>query len=96
MYGSAPQLNFGLVKIKTLDTKFTMRTPYAVHYYLEALYVCGLRDKMIEKIKTYWGRLLDAGYDCCPERFNRENDFESPYNENRLVKKRKCAFSRTN
>lgn len=67
-------------KIESLDTKFTMRTPFAVHYYLEALYSCGLKDKTIAKIKDYWGKILDAGFDCCPECFNEENDFESPYN----------------
>ena len=26
-----------------------------------------------------WGKILDAGFDCCPECFNEKNDFESPY-----------------
>lgn len=67
-------------KVEELNTAYTMRTPFAVHYYLEALYNCGLKDRMIEKIKDYWGKMLDCGYDCCPECFNEHNDFESPYN----------------
>lgn len=67
-------------KVETLNTEYTMRTPFAVHYYLEALYNCGLKERMIEKIKDYWGKMLDCGYDCCPECFNENNDFESPYN----------------
>ena len=67
-------------RVEKLETEFTMRTPYVVHYYLEALYNCGLTDKVIEVIKDVWGKMLDAGYDCCPECFNENNDFESPYN----------------
>lgn len=67
-------------KIEVINTEYTMRTPFAVHYYLEALYSCGLKEKAIDKIKDYWGKVLDCGYDCCPECFNEYNDFESPYN----------------
>ena len=67
-------------RVEELETEFTMRTPYVVHYYLEALYNCGLKEKTIEVIKNYWGKMLDSGYDCCPECFNEKNDFESPYN----------------
>ena len=66
-------------KVEDLNTEYTMRTPFAVHYYLEALYACGLKERIIEKIKNYWGKMLDCGYDCCPECFNENNDFESPY-----------------
>ena len=45
-------------KVETLNTEYTMRTPFAVHYYLEALYNCGLKERMIEKIKDYWGKML--------------------------------------
>ncbi|MBR6765976.1 MAG: sugar hydrolase [Clostridia bacterium] len=69
-----------LNKTETLKTEYTIRTPFAMHYYIEALFKCGLRDKAMDKIKAYWGKMLDAGYDCCPECFNENNDFESPYN----------------
>ncbi len=69
-----------LNKLDTLGNEYSMRTPFAVHYYIEALYSVGLKEKAIEKIKDYWGKMLDAGFDCCPECFNENNDFESPYN----------------
>ena len=50
-----------------------------LHYYLEALYMCGLNDKLITVIKKYWGQMIEYGFDCCPEIFNPENEFESPY-----------------
>lgn len=69
-----------LERIKKTDTEFTMRTPYMMHYYIEALYNCGLKNEALEFIKDYWGKIADAGFDCCPEIFNPENEFESPYN----------------
>jgi len=66
-------------KIEQLSTEYTMRTPFAVHYYLEALHACGLKEMAMTKIKDYWGKMLQCGYDCCPECFNEHNDFESPY-----------------
>jgi len=58
---------------------FVMHTPYMIHYYLEALYRCGLREKAVNVLKTYWGAIVDCGFDCCPEVFNSQNPFESPY-----------------
>lgn len=69
-----------LERIKNTDTPFTMRTPYMMHYYIEALYSSGLKNEALEFIKDYWGKIADAGFSCCPEIFNPENEFESPYN----------------
>ena len=63
-----------------LDTEFTPRTPYMIHYYIEALVRVGLCGKALEVIKDVWGKIDDAGFDTCPEIFNPRNDFESPYN----------------
>ena len=68
-----------LDNIKKIDTPFTMRTPYMRHFYIEALYNNGLFAEALEFIKEYWGKIADAGFDCCPEVFNPENEFESPY-----------------
>ena len=65
--------------LSTLKTEFTMRTPYMIHYYLEALVSAGMEDAAAEKIRSYWGLILDAGFDCCPEAFNPDDEFESPY-----------------
>ena len=69
-----------LENIKKSDTVFTMRTPYMMHYYIEALLQIGKKDEAISFIRNYWGRIIECGYDCCPEIFNPENEFESPYN----------------
>ena len=69
-----------LGKIRSIDTAFTMRTPYMMHYYIEALYKYGKTTEALSFIKEYWGKIFDAGFDCCPEVFNPLNEFESPYN----------------
>lgn len=60
-------------------TPFTMRTPYMMHYYIAALYNSGLKTEALDFLKSCWGKIADAGFDCCPEIFNSENEFESPY-----------------
>lgn len=69
-----------LEKTKKLKTEYTMRTPYMMHYYIEALYNTGLKNEALGFIEEYWGKIADAGFDCCPEIFNPANEFESPYN----------------
>lgn len=66
--------------IKEYPTEFTMRTPYMMHYYIEALFNSGLENEALGFIKDIWGQIADAGFDCCPEVFNTKNQFESPYN----------------
>ncbi len=68
-----------LGNIKKENTPYTMRTPYMMHYYIEALHLIGKDKDALSFIKEYWGQILDAGFDCCPEVFNPENEFESPY-----------------
>ncbi len=65
--------------INNFSTEYTMRTPYMMHYYIEALYKIGEKEYAMEFIKDYWGQMVDCGYDCCPEVFNPENQMESPY-----------------
>ncbi len=69
-----------LDRIKEYDTEYTMRTPYMIHYYIEALYKAGKQEYAMECIKDFWMQMIECGYDCCPEVFNPENQMESPYN----------------
>lgn len=69
-----------LEKTENINPEYIMHTPYMMHYYLEALYECGLKEKAISFIKDYWGKIADYGFDCCPEIFNPQNHMESPYN----------------
>lgn len=68
-----------LEKTQSTKIEFTIHAPYMMHYYIEALVSCGLKEKAIEKIKQFWGDIVEKGFDCCPEIFNPENEFESPY-----------------
>jgi len=68
-----------LEKAKNTKTVYTPRTPYMMHYYIEALYNCGLKEQAMDKIKTFWGEIANLGFDCFPEIFNPENHRESPY-----------------
>ncbi len=69
-----------LDRTEKTSPEFIMHTPYMIHYYIEALFKCGLKEKAINFIKKYWGEIVDLGFDCCPEIFNSENHKESPYN----------------
>ncbi len=66
-------------KIKSTEFEFTIHTPYMMHYYIEALVACGLKEEAVEKIKEFWGAITQKGFDCCPEIFNPSDEFESPY-----------------
>lgn len=68
-----------LHKTQSADPEFVMHTPYMIHYYLEALYSCGLKDEVVAVIKKHWGKIVEYGFDCCPEIFNLDNQFDSPY-----------------
>lgn len=56
-----------------------MSSPFMTHYYLEALYSCGMAETANEYIKSYWGAIINAGFDCCPECFDVTNDRVTPY-----------------
>ena len=68
-----------LQNMKDGDLEFYIHTPYMMHYYIEALYTNGLKEQAIDKIKSYWGKIVAYGLDCCPEIFNLNDHFESPY-----------------
>lgn len=54
-------------------------SPYMNHFYLESLFNCGMRNEAVDFIKYYWGAIIDAGFDCCPECFEIGNDRLTPY-----------------
>lgn len=68
-----------LSKTIAADPKIRMSSPFMTHYYLEALYFCGEADTAINYIKEYWGAIIDAGFDCCPECFDLRDEMISPY-----------------
>ena len=60
--------------------EFGIHTPYLMHFYIDALCLCGQKKKALDEIKAFWGQLVDFGFDCCPEAFNPKDHMESPYN----------------
>jgi len=76
---SAEESRALLLRMQTTPTPYTMRTPYMLHYYLEALVQCGLSEQALQTIRDYWGKMVEFGFDCCPEIFNPASPLESPY-----------------
>lgn len=68
-----------LEKTAEIDPDIKFSSPFMMHYYLEALYTNGLPEKALACIKDFWGGILDAGFDCCPECFQFGNERLSPY-----------------
>lgn len=54
-------------------------TPYMVHHYIDALIRCGEKQKAYEKMKAYWGAMLDRGADTFYETFDPARPDASPY-----------------
>lgn len=68
-----------LERTAAIDPPIHMSSPFMTHYYLEALYACGMEERALTVIRDYWGAILQAGFDCCPECFDVTNDRVTPY-----------------
>ena len=68
-----------LEKCAEYNPKIHMSSPFMTHYYLEALYSCGKANTALEYIKKYWGAIIKAGFDCCPECFDISDERVTPY-----------------
>ncbi len=68
-----------LARIKDDATPFTIRTPYMMHCYIDALFAVGEKQAAMAQVVAFWGDIVEKGFDCFPEIFNPQNDFESPY-----------------
>ncbi len=62
-----------------ITRRIQMSSPFMTHYYLEALYACGMEETAKRVIRNYWGAIINAGFDCCPECFDVTNDRVTPY-----------------
>lgn len=54
-------------------------SPYMYHHYIQALIDCGEKQKAYDKMKYYWGGMLDRGADTFWELYKPANPKESPY-----------------
>lgn len=59
-------------------------TPYAYHYYIEALIECGLGQDALTALTDYWGGMVRRGADTFWEAYDPKNDYLSPYNYYRI------------
>ncbi len=55
-------------------------TPYAYHYYIQALVNCGLKEEARTALANYWGGMIRKGADTFWEAYDPANDYLSPYN----------------
>lgn len=59
-------------------------TPYAMHYYVQAMICCGRMSEAVELVKSYWGGMVKAGADCFWEVYVPGNPEASPYGDWRI------------
>lgn len=54
-------------------------TPYANHYYIQALIDCGMHSEARAAMIAYWGGMVHKGADTFWEAYSPDDDFLSPY-----------------
>ncbi|MBO4558230.1 MAG: glycoside hydrolase [Bacteroidales bacterium] len=54
-------------------------SPYAMHYLLEAMLRCGMKDKARETMVDYWGGMVRKGADTFWEVYDPSDDYRAPY-----------------
>lgn len=59
-------------------------TPYAMHYYIEALIACGRREEAEQKLRSYWGEMVSRKADCFWEVYVPGDPEASPYGDRRI------------
>ncbi|WP_337031712.1 sugar hydrolase [Paenibacillus illinoisensis] len=78
----APVARALLERLKHHTNAIGMTTPYMVHHYVDALLLCGEKEKALEQIRTYWGGMLKDGADTFWELYNPDDKTYSPYGSN--------------
>jgi hypothetical protein len=61
------------------DSAVRLVSPYAHHYFVEALHAAGLRREADAHLVEYWGRMVELGADTYWEVFVPEDHRSSPY-----------------
>ena len=69
-------------------------TPYARHYFIEALFDCGLEEEAMRQVREYWGGMVKMGADTYWETWVPDDWQKSPYG-NVLLNSFCHAFSST-
>ncbi|MDE6441327.1 MAG: hypothetical protein K2L12_01060 [Clostridia bacterium] len=68
-----------LDKVKCAENAVGLVTPYAYHYYVQALIDCGKITEARKVINNYWGAMADDGADTFYEMFDPNNPDFSAY-----------------
>lgn len=68
-----------LKRVEKVPLAAKMATPYMYHHYIDALIKCGEKQKAYEKMKAYWGAMLDRRADTFYETFDPARPNASPY-----------------
>lgn len=55
-------------------------SPYATHYVIDAMIMCGMDDEAKACLLDYWGGMVNKGADTFWEAYDPYNDYISPYN----------------
>lgn len=66
-------------RLLDLNPRKGMVSPYMNHHFVEALLLCGEKEKAMNYMKYYWGGMLNHDADTFWELYNPENPAESPY-----------------
>ncbi len=76
----APEENARLLeRLMACNPSIPLVTPYAYHYFVEALMENGFKVQAISAIKGYWGEMLREGADTFWELFDPDDRYASPY-----------------
>ena len=59
-------------------------SPYATHYVIDAMIMCGMDDEAKACLLDYWGGMVNKGADTFWEAYDTNNDYISPYNFHHL------------
>ena len=54
-------------------------TPYATHYLIDAMLLCGMKQEARDYLTAYWGGMVEKGADTYWEAYDPKDDFISPY-----------------
>ena len=69
-----------LAAIKEMENAVKAGTPYAYHYYIQALVDFGLYELAKECLVDFWGGMVRKGADTFWEAYDPDDDYISPYN----------------
>ena len=61
------------------DSTVMPGTPYATHYLIDAMLLCGMNQEAKDYMLDYWGGMVNKGADTFWEIWNPEDPDASPY-----------------